>query len=89
MLAKRELYKKEKRAARHKLHRQAWLTLGGFARRECEILDLSATGARLKVDGADIPEDNLGLSMTFDVQKSARCRLVWRDKNVIGVEFVG
>jgi len=90
MFAKKELFiKKEKRAPRRKLNRQAWLTLGGFARRECEVLDLSATGARLRVDSADIPDDNLGLSMTFDVRKSARCRLVWRDKNVIGVEFVG
>lgn len=90
MLAKKESFiRKEKRAARHKLHREAWLTLGGFARRRCEVLDLSTTGARLRVEGADIPGDNLGLSMTFDVHKSARCRLVWRDKNIIGVEFVG
>ncbi|MDR3469191.1 MAG: PilZ domain-containing protein [Xanthobacteraceae bacterium] len=90
MLAKKELFnKKEKRAARRKLHRQAWLTLGGFAKRECEVLDLSSTGARLRIDSGDIPSDNLGLSMTFDVRKSARCRLVWREKNMIGVEFVG
>lgn len=83
------LLKKEKRATRHKVHRQAWLTLGGFAKRECEVLDLSSTGARLRVQSADIPSDDLGLSMTFDVRKAARCRLVWREKNVIGVEFVG
>ncbi len=83
------LAKREKRAPRQKLHRQAWLTLGGFARRECEVLDLSATGAKLRVDSKNIPADNLGLSLTFDVRKTARCRLVWRDKNDIGVEFVG
>jgi hypothetical protein len=79
---------KEKRARRQKMHQEAWLTLGGFARRECEVLDLSTTGAKLRVDSKDIPADNLGLSMTRDVRRFTRCRLVWREKNVIGVEFV-
>ena len=83
------LPKKETRAKRKKLHREAWLTLGGFARRKCEVVDLSATGARLRVEGAAIPDDNnLGLSMNFDVNKFTPCRLIWREKNVIGVEFV-
>ena len=80
---------KDKRARRQKMHHDAWLTLGGFARRECQVLDLSVTGARLRVDSNDIPSDNLGLSLTRDVRKVTRCRLVWRDKNVIGVEFIG
>jgi hypothetical protein len=82
------LRKEKQRAQRHKLRREAWLTLGGFARRRCEVVDLSATGARLRVDSADIPGDNLGLSMNFDVNKFTRCRLIWREKNIIGVEFV-
>jgi hypothetical protein len=79
---------RDKRAKRHKVHQNAWLTLGGFARRECQVLDLSAGGAKLHVDSGDIPSDNLGLSMSKDVNKFTRCRLIWRDKNVIGVEFV-
>jgi hypothetical protein len=66
----------------------AWLTLGGFARRDCKVLDLSSGGAKLYVEGDNIPEDNLGLSLNKDVRKSARCRLVWRKNNEIGVEFV-
>jgi hypothetical protein len=80
---------KDKRAKRKDMYQDAWLTLGGFARRECKVLNLSASGAKLEVDGLHIPSDNLGLSLTKDVRKFTRCRLVWRDKNVIGVEFVG
>jgi len=79
---------REKRSVRHSMYQDAWLTLGGFARRDCKVLDLSVSGAKLFVDSDDIPDDNLGLSLNRDIRRVARCRLVWRKKNVIGVEFV-
>ena len=79
---------REKREKRQKLYQEAWLTLGGFARRECKVMDLSNGGARLEVDSRNIPEDNLGLSLTKDTRKFTKCRLAWRKGNVIGVEFV-
>jgi hypothetical protein len=79
---------RDKRSKRKKMYQDAWLTLGGFARRDCKVLDMSSGGAKLQIDSQDIPDDNLGLSMTKDIRKFTKCRLIWRDKNVIGVEFV-
>ncbi len=79
---------REKRPRRHAMCRDAWLTLGGFARRHCKVLDLSSGGAKLFVDGPAFINGDLGLSLNMDVHKSSRCRMVWRDGNVIGVEFV-
>jgi hypothetical protein len=79
---------REKRPPRRNVQEDAWLTLGGFARRECEVLNLSRNGAKLRVKSRDIPEDNLGLSLTKDIRKFTKCRLIWRDETIIGVEFI-
>ena len=55
---------------------------------DCQILDLSPTGARIKIDpGADLPE-------MFNIFIPARaetrvCKLRWNRDGQIGVEFVG
>ncbi len=79
---------RDKRPRRHAMCRDAWLTLGGFARRSCKVLDLSSGGAKLFVEGPTFSGADLGLSLNMDIHKSTRCRMVWRDGNVIGVEFV-
>ena len=44
------VFKRESRKTRHKTQLGVWLTLdGGFAKRPCTVIDLSATGARLSV----------------------------------------
>jgi hypothetical protein len=61
---------------------------------ECTVLDMSSTGARLKVGGAvrkafepalNIPE-TFALHVTRD-NISVECRLAWREKDMIGVSF--
>ena len=60
----------------------------------CTVLDMSASGARLKVDGAvrkafapavEIPETFRLLIARDNI--AIDCRLAWRDNDMIGVSF--
>jgi len=54
---------------------------------QCTVYDLSAGGARLRIEGnADIPEKfTLWLASNGAVRRD--CRIAWREKNEIGVQF--
>lgn|GEM_PF-4019080 len=89
----------DKRAAPRKPSAMpAYLQIAGRRRMvHCRIMDMSATGACLKVLRADkhIKEDVLGfpdsvtLFITFD-KVSIACQIAWRlpEKNQIGVRFM-
>lgn len=82
-------FKKENRKTRHSTQHPAWVLLdGGFAKRNCTILNLSSTGARIKLTEDGPIGNNLSLALTGDVRKVTRCRLIWRKDTVIGVEFI-
>lgn len=82
-------FKRESRKARHQSRATAWLTLdGGFAKRPCTVVDISATGARIAVRDAGKLGSQIALALTMDVRKLTHCRLVWQRGNEIGVEFV-
>jgi hypothetical protein len=84
------VFKKESRKPRHATQHQAWMLLdGGFAKRNCTILDLSSGGARVKLAGQELPGSRVSLALTGDVRKITHCRIVWRKDTVIGVEFLG
>lgn len=83
------VFKRESRKPRHNTQHQAWMLLdGGFAKRNCTILNLSSTGARIKLADNGAVGNDLSLALTGDVRKVTRCRLVWRKDSVIGVEFI-
>jgi len=54
----------------------------------CFMLDLSATGARLKVHGATQLPDDLYLLLSHDGGLRRQCAVVWRSDGTIGVEFI-
>lgn len=83
------VFKREGRKPRHKNSDEVWLTLdGGFAKRDCTVIDLSTTGACIKVkDAASVP-GVISVAFSKDVRKLTRCRLVWRKGSMIGVEFL-
>lgn len=83
------VFKRESRKTRHQTQHEAWLTLdGGFAKRNCTILNLSAGGARIQVADTSSIDNKLNLAFSKDVRKVTRCRLVWRKGTIMGVEFV-
>jgi hypothetical protein len=62
---------------------------GGTMIAPCTMVDVSAGGARLKLD-AEIPvpnEFNLMLSK-FNAGVMRRCLIAWRDERQLGVRFV-
>ena len=87
---KKMIFKRSSRKTRYKTNTTAWMTLeGGFAKRQCRVLDLSVTGARLDVENAGDIDGKLAIAFTHDVRKATRCRLVWRKGSEMGVEFLG
>lgn len=83
------VFKRESRKARHRTKYDAWVTLdGGFAKRNCTVLDLSSGGARLQLSDSGLTESKLDLAFSKDVRKATRCRVVWRKGSIVGVEFL-
>lgn len=85
MPAARKEIRKKRKPTRH----DAWMTLeGGFAKRNCTVLDLSSGGAKIKVHEAHPVTGKFGIAFSKDVRKITRCRLVWQDESIVGVEFM-
>ncbi len=84
------VFKKEGRKARHLAGHDAWMMLdGGFAKRNCTVLNLSSGGARIAViDGGPV-DSTLNMAFSKDARRLTPCRLVWRKGREIGVEFIG
>ncbi|RTL49595.1 MAG: PilZ domain-containing protein [Bradyrhizobiaceae bacterium] len=83
------VFKRETRKTRHKTTNGAWMTLdGGFAKRDCTVVDLSTTGACIEVKDAGAVPGVINVAFTKDVRKLTRCRLIWRKGSMIGVEFL-
>jgi hypothetical protein len=59
----------------------------GSLPRDCMITDLSQIGARLYVDGVEVP-DKFHLMVSGDRGYRRECRVVWRLGGEIGVTFV-
>ncbi len=54
----------------------------------CTVRDMSATGARLRVEGSVTAPDTFELLIALDGLE-ANCKVVWRRETEIGVRFVG
>ena len=81
--------KRDRRLPRRTTRIQAFVALeGGFARRSCTVLDLSETGVRLLLHGSVPPAAFLQIVFSGDVRKAALARVVWRQGNLTGLQFV-
>lgn len=54
----------------------------------CVIMDLSPTGARIKVEGVTEIPDEIILVLSRDGYLNRHCRVVWRDSNLFGLRFI-
>ena len=54
----------------------------------CTVRDMSATGARLRVEGSVTAPDTFELLIALDGLE-ANCQVVWRREADIGVRFIG
>jgi hypothetical protein len=79
----------KKREARKTLTQPGWITLdGGFAARQCVVQDMSASGAKIRVDDANVLPATLRLAFSRDGRSGRPCQVVWRRGNSVGVKFV-
>jgi hypothetical protein len=79
----------KKRESRKSVQQSGWITLeGGFAVRPCVVLDLSAAGAKLKVDAAEPLNTRLRLAFSRDARTGRACEVVWRRGKTVGIKFV-
>jgi hypothetical protein len=56
---------------------------------ECRISDVSESGAKIRIPGdKDLPSEfKIVFSLKGQIWRS--CKIIWRDKNETGVQFVG
>ena len=82
------LFGRKSRPARRRTNRAAWMTVdGGFAARQCNIIDISEGGARLRV--ADPQFVRPQLQLKFDRTSPGRaCKVAQKKGDVIGIKFV-
>jgi PilZ domain-containing protein len=57
----------------------------GSLPRDCMIVDVSRSGARLLVHGVDVPDQ---FHLLIEQNEHRECRVVWRLGGEIGVAFV-
>ncbi len=89
VVASNRFYGDQRREVRRRVHYPAFVERGdGRPPLDCTILDISALGARLSVSAnAKIP-DRFTLLLSKIASGCRHCRVVWRSKLLIGVEFV-
>ncbi|MDR3489032.1 MAG: PilZ domain-containing protein [Bradyrhizobium sp.] len=83
----KQCFLKAKKRAERRMKRDfpAQVMLGGFAKRDCKVVDISESGARIAISGAiDLPRQ---FSIAF-ASSAKPCQLVWRNGTMVGVKFL-
>ena len=79
-------FKGQKRTERRmKRDFPARVMLGGFAKRDCKVVDISESGARIAISGAIELPRQFGIAFASSARS---CELVWRDGTMAGVKFL-
>lgn len=88
MPAVRKSPRKETQKKRKPTRHDAWMTLKGGSAKRAAVLDLSNGGAKIKVHETNPVNGKSSVAFSKDVRKITRCRLVWRDESIVGLEFM-
>lgn len=82
------IFGRKHRPSRRRTNQPAWITMdGGFATRQCTVLDISEGGARLKVEDPHFVKQQFHLK--FERTSPGKpCKVAWRKGDVIGIKFV-
>jgi hypothetical protein len=80
----------KKRDVRRSVQQAGWITLeGGFAARQCNVLDLSATGAKVVLDDpGSVTTSKIRLAFSRDARTGRDCEVVWRRGKTLGIRFL-
>jgi hypothetical protein len=78
-----------RRSARRSHYRAAKIQLGaGTLARDCLVIDISDGGARLHVEGLDVPDEFVLLLSGDGMAQESTCKVVWRSGHEVGAKFV-
>jgi hypothetical protein len=78
-----------RKATRRGVRHGAWIFTGrGAPLIPCMLLDVSESGARLRIDPAAKVTADFILVLSRDKRLNRRCRLIWRDAGVLGARFL-
>jgi hypothetical protein len=77
----------KRRAPRRQLRYTAWIALPNNKLHGCVVADISDVGARLEVEHAQKAPASFYLLLSSRGRPKRRCRVVWRSKTQVGVEF--
>ncbi len=78
-----------RQSVRQHCHRAAKVRHGAGTRsRDCLIIDISDHGARLQVDGLDVPEKFVLILSGVGTVEERECEVVWRTGDEIGAKFL-
>jgi hypothetical protein len=77
--------KKQQREVRRIRHQSARITLHGVPAAECEIMDISNSGAKIVPDGSLIVPARFELALAHGSRKG--CEVIWRRGRMLGVKF--
>jgi len=82
------LFGRKSRPARRHTNQPAWMTVdGGFAARQCTLIDISEGGARLRDEDPQFVKPQFQLK--FDRTSPDRaCKVAWKKGDVIEIKFV-
>jgi hypothetical protein len=70
-------------------HHPAWIAFDGDTRSyDCQVLDVSASGAKLIADIDAVVASKFRLSFTPLSLAGKECEVVWRKRRTIGVRFL-
>jgi hypothetical protein len=77
-----------RKAVRRQLQHFTWIVDDqGASIADCLLLDVSASGAQLKLEDPRVVPERFDLLLTADGRMRRHCEVVWRTQNRIGVRF--
>ena len=76
-----------KRGVRRIRQVSAWIVVPGRDAVECQVMDISASGAKIISAMPSQVPDRFELAFTKGDDKHRRCEVVWRRGKMIGVQF--
>lgn len=82
-------FRENRKSQREQVHYPAWVETEGGKLRQCVIEDVSLGGARIILPAALELPDEFPLWLSGRRKNGRRCRTVWRDGRVLGVQFLG
>jgi PilZ domain len=66
----------------------AWIVLAGQENQQCQLMDISKSGAKITVGASSQVPQTFELAFTETATKRQACEVIWRRGKMIGVQFV-